>query len=451
MDEQQRKKMWGMVETFDRLSPYTDRMIDRGIEENRKGLFSLRVTDKDGNAKKGLHVTVRQKSHEFNFGCGTFLLDQFGDHRNGIYRDIFKEIFNYGVLPLYWNTLEPERGKPRFASDSAPIYRRPPLDTVRDYCRENGIRMKGHCLMYNSFNPDWMPRDRREIRMAIRERSRAIAERYADDFVDLDVINEMFTVYKNAYGEYGARNLPITDDKDHAAWCFSVAKADFPESRLFWNEGCFETFGRGGGQYCGDKSVYYLMLKRHLYEGVPIEGIGMQYHAFSTENPEIYNPLRAMDIFETYGEFNLPIHISEVSIPSYSNEEEDEQIQAELVRRMYRLWFSRRPITSIVWWNLADGMAFGGENHFHGGLLRNDMSKKPAFLELERLIGREWHTECACTTNDAGEIVFDGYYGDYEITVTDGEKTVTEIHPFKKDNTGYYHLTFGLMQEKMTF
>ena len=193
-----------LIRIFDKLSPYTDQMISRGIETHRKGLFAVRVLDHDGKPVSGASVHVSLVRHEFKFGCALFLLDQFPDaERNLLYRERFPEVFNYGVLPLYWNTLEPDEGKPRFSVDSENIYRRPALDLVRDYCRENRIRMKGHCLMYNSFNPEWMPRDWRSLKMAIERRSKAIAERYGEDILDLDVINEMYTVYRNAHGEFG--------------------------------------------------------------------------------------------------------------------------------------------------------------------------------------------------------------------------------------------------------
>lgn len=437
-----------LIGWFDRLNPHTDRMIQRDIEKFRKGLFAVKVLDNEGKPAAGQRVKVKLKKHEFKFGSALFLLDQFGDERrNGLYREEFKRIFNYGVLPLYWDTLEPERGKPRFSKDSVDIYRRPPLDLIHEYCKENDLGMKGHCLMYNSFNPKWMPRDFRTLKMEIVRRSREIAERYGDDMLDLDVINEMFTVYHNAHGEYGCRDLPICDEKDHEKWCFDVAKRYFPNTRLFWNEGCYETFGRNTSQFTGDKSVYYLMLKRWIHEGAQIEGIGMQFHAFdSSESQEkaVYNPYRAMEVFNVYSEFNLPIHLSEVSIPSYGNDEEGEYVQAELVERMYKLWFSREKVESIVWWNLVDGMAYSDENRFHAGLLRNDMTRKPAFDVLDRLINREWQTEEELVTDETGRAYFEGFYGDYTVEI--GGKA--EIRPFHKENTGYYHVTAGPKEQK---
>ena len=437
-----------LIKYFDRLSPFTDRMTERGIETHRKGLFAVKVLDAEGRPRPGAEIKVRLVRHEFKFGCALFLLDQFPDaERNRLYRERFPEVFNYGVMPLYWDTLEPEKGRPRFSSDSENIYRRPALDIVRDYCAENRIRVKGHCLMYNSFNPKWIPRDWRSLKMAIEKRCREISERYGDDIVDLDVINEMYTVYRNAHGEYGCRDLPVCDEPGHEKWCFDTAKRYFPYSRLFWNEGCYETFG--ASQYTGDKSRYYLMLKRWLGEGAPIEGIGMQFHAFSREEDQqraIYNPYRAMDVFRLYSEFRLPIHLSEVSIPSWSNGEEDEEIQAELVERLYRLWFSQEFVDAVVWWNMADGMAYGGENVFRAGLLRNDMTPKKAWTVLDRLINREWHTEESLISGEDGRAYFTGFYGDYEITA--GGRS--EERRFYRENTGYYHVTSGPMEQKIT-
>lgn len=449
-----------MTEHFDRHSFYTESKIERDIENNRKGPFIIEITDNNGNPVKNASVKVKQISHEFNFGCSIFLLNELGDDtRNGIYKEYFKKIFNYAVIPLYWDTLEPEKGKPRFSEDSKRIYRRPPLDTAVKFCRENGIRMKGHCLMYHSFNPDWIPEDHRELKILVDKRLKEIGERYGNDFEDVDVLNELHSKYKNLYGKAEKiRNFPIADEKDHVNWCFSEAKKYFPFSRLFWNEGCYEVFG---DSYVGDKSWYYLMLENYIKAGVPIEGIGMQFHAFGTEpnNKLLYNAVRQLDLFDVYSEFNLPIHISEVSIPSYSNNPEDEEIQAELLKRLLTLWFSQKNVNSVIWWNLVDGTAYKGttnesdnENRFYAGLIRNDMTPKPSFKVWDELVNKKWHTEFYKECGDNNKICFNGFYGDYEIEVTaDGKTTKKEIS-LKKDNTGYHHhinADYGLRSRKI--
>lgn len=112
---------------------------------------------------------------------------------------------------------------------------------------------------------------------------------------------------------------------------------------------------------------------------------------------------------------------------------------------MYRLWFSQEQVESIVWWNLVDGTAYEGENHFHAGLLRNDMSHKPAFDVLDRLLHKEWQTDETIVTDETGRAYFTGFYGDYTVQVCDR----CEEHPFIKENTGYYHVTGGPMEQKI--
>ena len=435
-----KKQMQLLIDQFDRFGFYLDSKLDRDIEENRKGAFALSFTDKDGKPLKNVKVSVRQTTHEFKFGCNTFYLDEFEDEaRRKAYREKFARLFNYAVIPLYWDTLEPEEGKPRFAEDSPYIHRRPPVDSIVKFCEENGMRMKGHCLIYNSFQPDWISEDSREIKIKIDRRLKAIAERYPDTFVDVDVINEMFRIYKNCYKGFGCRNLQITDEPDHEKWAFELCKKYFPYSNLYWNEGMFETFGET--QYSGFRSYYYMAIKENLMRGAPIEGIGMQFHAngnkdtlFSEVN-HVCHPLRLLDVFDRYGDFRLPISVSEISIPSFGHDPEDEELQAELAKRLFKLWFGRKYVDSIVWWNLADNTAFGAENLYHSGLIRNDCSEKPVYRALDELINNEWRTNV--TAEASGRFCFTGFYGDYEVEATCDGKTVTQTIRLYKDNTGY--------------
>lgn len=428
-----------LIKTFDRYDDYVKGKIARDIEENRKGQFVLCFKDANGKPLSDVHVKVKQKKHAFKFGCSAFYLDQFEDEeRRTLYREHFKELFHYAVVPFYWDTLEPEQGKPRFESDAPFVSRRPPIDTILQFCKENDIRTKGHCLVYNSFQPKWISDDNEILKRQVRKRIKEIAERYSDSIFDFDVINEMITVYKNAYSGNGCRNLQITDETDHEKWAFDVCRQYLPDANLYWNEGMFETFGE---HYKGFRSFYYLMIEKMLREGVKIDGLGMQFHAYAPKETAdsslatVCNPLRIIDVLDRYGDFKLPIHISEVSIPSYSNESYDEELQAELTERLYRLWFSSKYCESIVWWNLCDNTAYQSENVYHSGLLRYDCSKKPVYKVLDQLINKEWNTSLETTVS--GQLRFSGFYGDYEIEAEyQGKKSVTTLS-LHRDNTGY--------------
>jgi GH35 family endo-1,4-beta-xylanase len=183
--------------------------------------------------------------------------------------------------------------------------------------------------------------------------------------------------------------------------------------------------------------AFNVQLKEFLQKGLPIDEIGLQYHIFTTteemENYPVNNiyldaeaMVEILDIFNAYG---LPMHISEITIPGSGQNPENEEVQAYLVEALYKTWFATEQMKSIVWWNLVDGYAAyaplgsnEGENRCGGGLLRFDMSEKPAYKVLDRLINQEWKTAFEKTV-EGNETSFRGFYGEYEITV-DG-KTYT--------------------------
>ena len=153
-----------------------------------------------------------------------------------------------------------------------------------------------------------------------------------------------------------------------------------------------------------------------------------------------------------YSLLKRPLQITEITIPSFSWEAEDEQIQAELLTRLYSLWFSHKNMEQIVYWNLVDGYCHVwdndpetirktqgdmslGENYHHGGLLRFDMSKKPAFEALQNLIKRVWHTQLDLTTNNNGEINFRGFFGEYDLEIEVGGKKILKHIKTSKNST----------------
>ena len=84
---------------------------------------------------------------------------------------------------------------------------------------------------------------------------------------------------------------------------------------------------------------------------------------------------------------------------------------------------------------MADNTAFGDENAFHAGLVRNDCSPKPAYSEIDRLINEEWHTEFDTVAN--GELRFSGFYGDYEVELTSENGSRTHKIRLTTETTGY--------------
>ena len=79
-----------------------------------------------------------------------------------------------------------------------------------------------------------------------------------------------------------------------------------------------------------------------------------------------------------------------------------------------------------------------GENVYHGGLLRFDMSPKPAYFKMKELLTEKWHTEASLVTNENGEADFRGFFGNYKIEFEQNGKIITkELNFSKKCNSEF--------------
>ena len=428
-----------VLKPFEKKQAYMEDRIQHGIEMNRKGFATLHFTTPDNQPVKVVHVEVKQKTHDFKYGANLFMLDEFkSPEQNEAYQKLFADAFNIATLPFYWSDLEPEQGKPRFAKDSPKVYRRPAPELCLEYCEANGIQPKAHCLNYASFAPKWAPREIAAEKRLLDKRFRELAERYAHRISDWEVTNETW---------WGCnRNFPFYNEPDFVEWSFETAQRYFHTNRLIINEAHCLIWDNL--HFHGNRSPYYMQIERALAKGARIDSVGMQYHMFYRAENEIaetaqyYDPERIFDVLDCYANLGRPVQITELTIPAYRWTPEDEELQAEILKNLYRMWFSHPAMEAIIYWNLVDGFAHGttpgdmaaGENYYHGGLVRYDFTPKPSYHVLKELFGKTWRTNLSLDSEDSSELMFKGFYGEYEIAVSAGDRTVKKTFHLDKQH-----------------
>ena len=411
-----------ILKPFREQEDYMRDRVRSGIEQNRKGRATVKVTDREGKPVPGARITAVQKSHEFRVGANLFALTEMEtEEKAAEYRRLFAECFNLATLPFYWAFLEPERGRPRYAEDSPKIYRRPPIDPCLAFCEANGIEPKAHCLDYDIFAADWVKEMNTvpEIRKALYKRFSELAERYAARIPSWEVTNE------NLFLPNPGRNTVNFTQSDNVEWDFRMADRLFPLNRLVINEAapniwpCFN----------GNRSAYYMQIERALYKGCRIDSIGMQYHMVFPEEKEAeetklyYSPEHLYRVMDCYAALGLPLQITELTVPCYRVSEADEEIQAEIIKNVYSMWFSHPAMEAIIYWDVPDGYDW---TELKGSLVRHDLTPKKAYRVIRDLFHRTWRTEEETVTDEAGRASFKGFFGDYEITVHAGEKSVKQ-------------------------
>ena len=442
-----------VLELFEEQKDCWQARAAEGIERYRKGDGRVTVLDRNGKSVPHAKIRLVQKSHEFRFGANLFMLDELETaEKNEKYQEYFADVFNMATLPFYWDTLEPERGAPRYAKDSPKIYRRPAPDLCIEFCEKHGIEPREHALAYDHFFPKWLAgADVMEIKRELERRYSEIAERYADKIPTIEVTNEM---------EWDRGTTAFYDDPDYIRWCFALADKYFPNNQLCINE--WTGLAWGDKARCTDK--YYSYIEATMLKGARIDAIGMQYHLFHRREDEykatrvLLDPASLYKHMDLYAQLGKPLQITEVTVPAYSWERDDEEIQAQLIENLYTVWFSHPNVEQIIYWNLVDGYAYVsssdptqiaasqgnmaiGENYYHGGLIRFDFTPKPAYYRVKELIQKRWHTACELVTDEKGCAEFRGFYGDYEVEIETDDGTVRRTVTLSKKGDGSLTVT----------
>lgn len=414
------------------------------IEKHRKGYAKIRLVDIEGNPLAGKTVKLSQISHDFKYGANIFMLDEFeGEKENKTYRESFKKYFNLATVPFYWDGLEPEEGKPRYDKNSPKVYRRPAPELCLEYCEENGIDAKLHCLVYENFIPEWLPKgDMEKMEKLYDERFRQISERFSGRLMEIEVINELRWM-----SGWGHKSV-ICDKRDLVEWAFDLARKHFPDEVLVFNE------GNPINDAARDKYMagYYMVLENALLKGVSVDKIGLQHHEFCgarANNDEeyertvkagsgLFNPDALFKGLDIYAEFGLPLELTEVTVPTFGDTPEDEELQADLLEVLYTVCFGHPSVDTVVYWNVPDGYAYvkpgWNENQCRGGLWHHDLTPKKSAERLWELFNKRWHTELTVTTDEKGYAEFRGFYGDYTAEI-DNATAVFGIHKYEDNVT----------------
>ena len=189
-----------------------------------------------------------------------------------------------------------------------------------------------------------------------------------------------------------------------------------------------------------------------MLKGARFDKIGIQSHLFvgcKARNPEEYDRevkglvahgdvKKMMTSLDVLGKFGLPLEVTEVTIPTFGEGEEYEQLQADMLKLWYSAYFSHPLVDTVVYWNTADGHAMGvsndyDENRCRGGLFHKDMTPKKSALMLKHLFEEEWNTSLTLKADADGYVDFRGFFGEYEIS-TEGGTATFSLEKGKENN-----------------
>ena len=107
----------------------------------------------------------------------------------------------------------------------------------------------------------------------------------------------------------------------------------------------------------------------------------------------------------------------------------DERAASCRLADWYTLLFAHSAVRGVTWNGVIDG-----EKGAEGGLLRRDLSPKPAYRTLHKLINVVWHTRADGATDADGRFAFRGFYGVYRLGARVGDETRVAVISLRPGN-----------------
>ncbi|MGA1237343.1 MAG: endo-1,4-beta-xylanase, partial [Limisphaerales bacterium] len=371
------------------------------IPRLRTSAVTARIVDGNALPLHGTQIQITQLEHAFPFGVTAF---RWGpeptptDPLQAAYRQRLTDLFNAATLGFYWHTYEPSPGRPNHDY----------TDAVAKSCLAHCLRLKGHPLAWaNLPDPSWLPDQPADIRQASLARTRDLVSRFKGRIDTWDVINEpSLLMWANTRLGDWAQSV---GSQSYVRQHLEAAREANPTATLLVNEVLT--------QY----PVYPLLDALRDADDRPLyDGVGLQSHM----HMEPWSLTGVWKLCNRYAQLGVPLHFSEVTVLSGERLPGDqwgpsrfeyEILQRDYVPQLYTLLFGHPAIQSITWWDLSDRAAWKGAA---AGLLRDDMSPKPAYEQLLDLIKRQWWTRVEGRTNPHGEFQFRAFHGRHRITLT---------------------------------
>ena len=409
--------------------------IQDRIRRYRMGTLTVRVVDSQGRAIPNAQVQMTQTRHAFLFGCNVFGYDPADPSLSQKkYQDQFAALFNYATLPFYWGAFEQAPSRPDYAR----------LQAMADWCVAHRITPKGHPLVWHEVWPAWAPQTPDAAIPLLHARVADLVPRYKDTIHYWDVLNEANgaagQVPPNGESEWIKRDGPASVVGTALGWARAAGKG-LPETFLY-ND--YDT---------GSSNVALLTQLRR--NGRLPDAIGLQSHMHSGTWPLS----KIWTVCQRFSEFGRPIHFTETTVLSgpsravdfnapyatdWHTDATDEAAQADYVVQFYTVLFSHPSLRAITWWDFSDKNAW---LNAPAGLLRRDMTPKPAYTRLLNLIHHTWWTHAVGTTDTRGLLSQRVFYGQYTVTARVGG-TRSETQVFFREASGPTTVTLRIPSQK---
>lgn len=374
---------------------------------------------------------------QYGFKMGTVISNR--TVTDSKYRDLMKYHFNSitaaNEMKAY-SMLNEKASKEAYSDEnSMPVVKFEDANKIMDYAKENGMRVRGHVLVWDAGMKDWFFRVgydskndyasadvvRKRLKNYMTQVIQHFEEKYPGIIYCWDVVNESVgdTDKEYAAGDArhvrtmrsGAENLFYKIMGDHyVEESFLYAREIIEDLRktkpdldikLYYND--YNTFYRDKrdaicelvksiNSYQSDDNGGYVKL---------CDGVGMQSYigGYGTQEgcmePSHINSVKTA--IEKFAALGCDVQVTELAVRNYQNDEETLQKHAEFYKNLFQVYMDvnkgdKKPLTAVCIWGIIDDPDMDKSDYSYTmngtycGLFDKNLGAKPAFVGIHDLM-----------------------------------------------------------------
>jgi endo-1,4-beta-xylanase len=194
--------------------------------------------------------------------------------------------------------------------DSRYSYRWTSPDAMVAFAQANGMKVRGHTLVWYQQNPTWLTNttwDPETLKVVLKEHIDSVVGHYKGKVLAWDVVNEAFN---DGTGSLRVTGSPwaTTLGAGYIDLAFQEARAADPAALLFYNDYNLETPGL-------KQDSVFARISGMKTRGIPIDGIGFQAHfQVNADATGVPSKETLVATFNRFAALGLKIHITELDI-----------------------------------------------------------------------------------------------------------------------------------------
>jgi endo-1,4-beta-xylanase len=386
------------------------------IDAHRTGKVSVVVRDKDNKPVKNARINLNQTRHDFQFGSTLFDFDPVS--HSATQRNIqsnFKQLFNVGFIPIYWNAYEPVEGKADYSR----------IEQLTKWCKANQVGAIGRTLLSSPSYPAWAPVDPVKASSVIKAHISGMVGKVGDSFWAIELTDDLMRSLQNRTPNgvtNWIRSLPTTTNAPEGKAAVALQRLIVMAREANHNTKTKSIW------FCDDWSPHlesFLEYKKSF--GSMPDAVALEIVIDANLQPHVVSGLLAR-----LAPFKVPVYLYLYS-PANLKSSRDNPLfdRTHTALEIYRVAFSHKNLNGIIWDGLIDHSPAPADFY---GLLRSDGTPKPIYNELANLIRKDWWTKADGTTDDTGTYSTKAFFGEYllSIKLASGQ-TITKTFNFQKN------------------